>query len=155
MVHYAAHAIRVHAATCPGLGGCSLLRAPLPLHTSLYLLNRAGSGVVDTATATLVARSSRGKEARKPPPVAASLPRVDLRVANQARSRNLGLIQSTRAGARIVTPVLSGTLFERSCAVPGALPYLLNAACALAVAPIPLALRRSERSAQAPPRPAE
>ena len=110
-----------------GLTGTSLIRAPLPLHTLLYLFNRAGSGMADTATATMVARASRTKD---------------------ERSRNLGLIQSTRAAARIVTPILGGELFRRSADAafaPGALPYLANSLCVLAVAPIPLLLRRAER----------
>ena len=110
-----------------GLTGTSLIKSPLPLHTFLYLFNRAGSGMTDTATATMVARASRTKD---------------------ERSRNLGLIQSTRAGARIVTPILGGELFRRSADAafaPGALPYLANSLCVLAVAPIPLLLRRAER----------
>ena len=53
------------------------------LTPGLYLCNRAGAGIADTSTATLVARSSPNKD---------------------ARSRNLGLIQSARAAARIATP---------------------------------------------------
>ena len=51
------------------------------------------------------------------------------------------LIQSARAAARIVTPVIAGTLFQRSCAYAppftGALPYLVNACCCLLIAPFP------------------
>ena len=89
-----------------GIMGQALIRFQ-PFHTGLYLLNRIGSGIADTSTATLVAKSSPSRE---------------------AKSRNLALVQSTRAAARIVTPILSGTLFERSCCwnvAPGALPYAL------------------------------
>jgi len=106
-----------------GLGGASLCRVQ-PVHSALYLLSRVGAGIADTATATLVAASSRDKD---------------------VRARNLGIIQSTRAGARIVTPLVSGKLFELSCAFrrfPGALPYLAVASAALAAAPAPLVLRR-------------
>jgi MFS family permease len=92
-----------------GLAGCSLVHLQ-PAHTALYVLNRFGSGVGDTSTATIVASVSRTSE---------------------ARDRNLGLIQSTRAAARIITPVLSGKLFEVSCfgnmGPVGALPYLILA----------------------------
>ena len=65
------------------------------------------------------------------------------------RAKNLALIQSTRAGARIFTPVLSGYLFERSRAAavaPGALPYLLVASLVASLVPVPLVLRRFEDS---------
>ena len=62
----------------------------------------------------------------------------------QARSRNLGLIQSARAAARIVTPVIAGTLFQRS----PPLPYLVNSFCCLLIAPFPLLLRKAERQAE-------
>lgn len=115
-----------------GLGGCSVLRAQ-PVHSSLYLLNRVGSGVADTSTATLVALASADK---------------------QDRARNLGLIQSTRAAARIVTPMLSGYLFARSCSnstCPGALPYLVVSALALLLIPLPRILRRMQRQREAGP----
>ena len=69
-----------------------------------------------------------------------------------ARAKNLALIQSTRAAARIFTPVVSGSLFAASCGFrqfPGGLPFLTNAACALLAVPIPLLLRRAERRADA------
>ena len=61
-----------------------------------------------------------------------------------SRAANLALIQSSRAAARIFSPLASSTLFQRSFALPapGALPYLVVAACLFAVAPLPLALRR-------------
>ena len=111
-----------------GLGGSSLLKIQ-PFHTSLYLAARVGAGVADTSTATLVARSSRGSD---------------------SRARNLGLIQSTRAGARIITPVLSGWLFQRSrkfAFAPGALPYLLVASLLVTLMPVPFALKRFEQQA--------
>ena len=110
-----------------GLAGSSLIRWPLPVHVGLYFLIRLGQGVTDTSTATLVARASPNKE---------------------ERAHNLGMIQSTRAGARIFTPLLSGSLFMRSCRpsfpAPGALPYLVNAMLALALIPLPLVLKRRE-----------
>ena len=63
----------------------------------------------------------------------------------------MGLIQSARAAARIVTPVIAGKLFQRSCAYAppftGTLPYLVNACCCLLIAPFPLLLRKAERQA--------
>ncbi|CAJ1959678.1 unnamed protein product [Cylindrotheca closterium] len=106
-----------------GLLGTSLIRVQ-PIHSLFYLLIRVGTGIVDTATATLVATYSKDR---------------------QERGTNLGMIQSTRAGARIFTPVISGSLFARSCAMPrapGSLPYLVNAACCLALIPLPLFLKR-------------
>ena len=111
-----------------GLCGLSLIRGPA--HAALYLGMRVGSGVADTATATLVAKSSRDKD---------------------DRARNLGLIQSTRAATRIFSPIVSGSLFASSCAAawaPGALPYLTLATCALAAAPLPLLLRAAQRRAE-------
>ena len=121
-------------ALAAGLAGASVVRSPLSLHVGLYLLVRAGQGITDTATATLVARSSRG---------------------NEERARNLGMIQSTRAGARIFTPVLSGSLFLRSCQrsvhFPGALPYLINSALALALSPLPFVLQRLDKKVTTDP----
>ena len=113
-----------------GMASQSIVRAQ-PLHSLFYLINRAGAGISDTSTATLVARTS---------------PTAD------ARAKNLALIQSTRAAARIFTPVVSGSLFAASCGFrrfPGGLPFLTNAACALLAVPIPLLLRRAERRADA------
>ena len=45
-------------------------------------------------------------------------------------------------------PILGGELFRRSAGAtfaPGALPYLACSLCVLAVAPIPLLLRRAEQ----------
>ena len=109
-----------------GLAGTSLLRGQ-PLHTMLYLLIRVGTGITDTATAALVARYSNGRE---------------------ERAQNLGMVQSTRAGARIFTPVISGSLFARSCHQQfpraGSLPYLINAMLAFVLAPLPLILKNME-----------
>jgi len=107
------------------LAGFSLVKAQ-PFHIVLYLASRLGAGVADTSTATLVARSSNGSD---------------------DRAKNLALIQSTRAGARIVTPLLSGWLFERSrraAFAPGALPYLVVASLLVALTPVPLVLKRFE-----------
>ena len=114
-----------------GIGGLSLVRVQ-PLHSALYMMNRAGAAVADTSTAALVARSSSNRE---------------------ARSRNLALLTSTRAAARIVTPLLSSKMFELSCRrgsliAPGALPFVTAACFAMAVAPLPTLLRRAEKRHQ-------
>ena len=113
--------------TATGLIGCSTLLLQ-PFHSALYLLNRMCSGITDTATATLVSSSSNGRE---------------------QRSQNLALIQSTRAGARIVTPVLSGSLFEYSNVAGwwpavGSLPYVTVATLALLLMPLPSVLKRHD-----------
>ena len=111
-----------------GIGGQSLVRFQ-PFHTLLYMVNRTGAAVADTSTATLVARLSENRD---------------------ARSRNLALLTSTRAAGRIVTPLLSSKLFELSCRtkgllVPsGALPFVIAAGLATAVAPLPTLLKRAE-----------
>ena len=114
-------------AAAVGIGGQSLIRIQ-PLHSLLYMVNRVGAGVADTATAALVARSSMGRE---------------------DRSRNLALLTSTRAAARIVSPLLSSTLFQLSCTrgtmtPPGALPFVSAACLALAAAPLPRLLAKAE-----------
>ena len=79
----------------------------------------------------LVARSSAGRE---------------------ARSRNLALLTSTRAAARIVSPLLSSKMFAMSCrgsVAPGALPFVTAACCAIAVAPLPMLLLRAEKRSAA------
>ena len=109
-----------------GMSGFALLKAN-PYHSILYLLTRFGTAIADTSTATLVVRSSPTSE---------------------ARAANLALIQSTRAAARIVTPVLSGWLFERSrrgFTAAGALPYLLVASIIVSLIPVPLVLRSFEK----------
>jgi MFS family permease len=111
-----------------GIGGQSLFRFQ-PLHTLLYMMNRAGAAVADTSTATLVARFSADRE---------------------SRSRNLALLTSTRAAGRIITPLLSSKLFEFSCrsrgniVAPGSLPFLIAACLATVVAPLPTVLRLAE-----------
>ncbi len=112
-----------------GIGGQSLVRFQ-PFHSLLYMINRAGAAVADTSTATLVARLSESRN---------------------ARSHNLALLTSTRAAGRIVTPLLSSKLFELSCRhkgllVPsGALPFVIAACLATAIAPLPTLLKRAER----------
>ena len=111
-----------------GIGGLSLVLVQ-PWHSALYMLNRMGAAVADTSAATLVACSSHSKE---------------------ARSRNLALLTSTRAAARVLTPILSGKMFEWSCAgfrYPGALPFVTAACFAMAVAPLPMLLLRAEERA--------
>lgn len=71
------------ALSAAGLGAFSLTKLN-PAHAILYLISRMGNALGDTACATLVARASDGSE---------------------ARARNLGMIYSVRAGARIVTPL--------------------------------------------------
>ena len=115
-------------ATAAGIGGQALLRVQ-PLHSLLYMLNRVGAAVADTATAALVARSSTGRE---------------------ERSRNLALLTSTRAAARIASPLISSKMLELSCrgsaargiAPPGALPFVTAACFAMAAAPLPMLLQR-------------
>ena len=111
-----------------GLLGTSIIRFPILLHGMLYMLIRVGTGITDTSTATLVAKASSTKE---------------------ERANNLGMIQSTRAGARIFTPILSGSLFTKSCQqggrLAGSLPYLLNAVLALILSPLPLILKRIDK----------
>jgi hypothetical protein len=61
------------------------------------------------------------------------------------QARNLGLIASTRAAARIVTPTLSASLFDLSTRwshVPGSLPYLILGSLCAALAPVPLLLKK-------------
>jgi len=104
-----------------GIGGQALLRSQ-PAHSALYMLSRASASVADTATAALVVRSSTDQ---------------------QARAKNLALLTSTRAAARIATPLISSELFELSCrdsVAPGALPFVAAACFALVVAPLPLIL---------------
>ena len=113
-----------------GIGGLSLVRAQ-PLHSLLYMTNRVGAAIADTATAALVARASAGRE---------------------ERARNLALLTSTRAAARIASPLVSSKMFALSCAglahavvAPGALPFVVAAGFAMVVAPVPLWLRRAEQ----------
>lgn len=113
-----------------GIGGQSLVRFQ-PFHTLLYMINRSGAGIADTATAALVARSSGNRE---------------------SRSRNLALLTSTRAAARIITPLLSSKMFELSCREgfstiirAGSLPFVTAACFAMAVAPLPSVLKRAEQ----------
>ena len=111
-----------------GIGGIALIRAQ-PYHSLFYLANRAGAAIADTTTAALVARASASRD---------------------SRSRNLALLTSTRAAARIASPLLSSQLFEMSCGrsfAPGGLPFLAAASVAMAVAPLPLTLLRMERNA--------
>ena len=109
-----------------GIGGQSLIRFQ-PLHSMLYFMNRAGAAISDTSTAALVASSSANRE---------------------DRSRNLALLTSTRAAARIFSPLLSAKLFElsiHSSVAPGALPFVLAGCLCMAVAPFPSILKRAQR----------
>ena len=109
-----------------GIGGQSLIRFQ-PLHSMLYFMNRAGAAIADTSTAALVASSSASRE---------------------DRSRNLALLTSTRAAARIFSPLLSGKLFElsmHSSVAPGALPFIAAGCLCMAVAPFPSILKRAQR----------
>jgi MFS family permease len=112
-----------------GIGGQSLIRFQ-PLHSMLYFINRAGAAIADTSTAALVASSSTTRE---------------------DRSRNLALLTSTRAAARIFSPLLSGKLFElsmHSSIAPGALPFVTAGCLCMAVAPFPSILKRAQRRMQ-------
>ena len=109
-----------------GIGGQSLIRFQ-PFHSILYFMNRAGAAIADTSTAALVASSSTNRE---------------------DRSRNLALLTSTRAAARIFSPLLSGKLFElsmHSSVAPGALPFVTAGCLCMAVAPFPSILKRAQR----------
>ena len=111
-----------------GIGGQALLRVQ-PLHSLLYMTNRVGAAIADTSTAALVARSS---------------------VSRETRSHNLALLTSTRAAARIVSPLLSSRMFALSCGAavaPGALPFVTAAGFAMAVTPLPMLLLRVEARA--------
>ena len=109
-----------------GIGGQSLIRFQ-PLHSILYFMNRAGAAIADTSTAALVASSSANRD---------------------DRSRNLALLTSTRAAARIFSPLVSGKLFElsmHSSVAPGALPFVAAGCLCMAVAPFPSILKRAQR----------
>lgn len=109
-----------------GIGAQSLVRIQ-PFHTMLYMINRAGAAIADTSTATLVASYSKNKE---------------------NRSRNLALLTSTRAAARIITPLLSSKLFELSCRgtrFAGSLPFVTATCFALVVSPFPTLLKKAEK----------
>lgn len=109
-----------------GIGGQSLIRFQ-PLHSMLYFMNRAGAAIADTSTAALVASSSTNRE---------------------DRSRNLAFLTSTRAAARIFSPLVSGKLFElsmHSSVAPGALPFVTAGCLCMAVAPFPSILKRAQR----------
>ena len=115
-------------AVATGIGGQSLIRVQ-PLHSLLYMINRVGAAVADTSTAALVASTSTNRD---------------------DRSKNLALLTSTRAAARIFSPLLSSKMFELSCKssasiLPGALPFVTAACFCLAVAPLPSVLRRAEK----------
>ena len=129
-------AVGEHIACAMGLtllsasvGGFSLLTIQ-PIHSMLYLTARLSSAIADTSTATLVARSSPD---------------------SAARARNLALITSTRAGARIFTPVVSGVLLSRSLQLggfgSGALPYLVVSSLLAVLVPVPLVLKRFDGGA--------
>ena len=150
-------------ATGVGIGGISLIRVQ-PLHSVLYMLNRSGAAIADTSTAALVASYSTPS----PPPSAAGEDNNNKNGAND-RSRNLALLTSTRASARIFSPLLSSKLLELSShrqspagsgstkgvrrfldtIVPaGALPFVAAASFCMAVAPLPRVLRRASKKAE-------
>jgi Na+/melibiose symporter-like transporter len=122
-------------AVATGIGGQSLIRVQ-PLHSILYMLNRVGASIADTSTAAMVASFSKDRD---------------------DRSKNLALLTSTRAAARIFTPLLSSKMFELSCRstssssfllgvpiISGALPFVTAACFCLSIAPLPSILRRAE-----------
>ena len=107
-----------------------------PLHASLFLASRVGLAISETTNAAITAANSRPER----------------------RARNLGLLQSTQAGGRIVSPLLAGWMYERSTNMvtkgastalgpPGALPFLAVGALVAATAPLPLLLRRGSGDA--------
>ena len=107
-----------------GLAACSLVSVQ-PLHVVIFLAFRAAIALADTSTAALTAAHS----------------------APDKRARNLGLLQSTQAGGRIVSPLLAGWMYERSlngaaAMLPtGALPFVAVGGLCLLSAPLPLVLR--------------
>ena len=122
-------------AVATGIGGQSLIRVQ-PLHSILYMINRVGASIADTSTAAMVASFSKDRD---------------------DRSKNLALLTSTRAAARIFTPLLSSKMFELSCRstrsssflpgvpiISGALPFVTAACFCLSIAPLPSILRRAE-----------
>jgi hypothetical protein len=122
-------------AVATGIGGQSLIRVQ-PLHSILYMINRVGASIADTSTAAMVASFSKDRD---------------------DRSKNLALLTSTRAAARIFTPLLSSKMFELSCRstrsssflpgvpiISGALPFVTAACICLSIAPLPSILRRAE-----------
>ena len=126
------------------LGSCFAV-APLvrlqPAHALLYLSSRAGLALAETSNAGLSVKHS-------PPAL---------------RGRNLGLLQSTQAGGRVVSPLVAGLLYEASLkggvggggalsslplGPPGALPFLVAGSLAMLTAPLPaLLLAREEKDA--------
>jgi MFS family permease len=73
------------------------------------------------------------------------------------RARNLGLLQSTQAGGRIISPLIAGWLYQRytspevlanaptALVPPASVAFLLVATLAMLTAPLPLLLRRDLR----------
>ena len=98
-----------------------------PLHFLLFLAFRAAFAAADTATAALAAAHS--------PPA--------------ARARNLGLLQSTQAAGRVVSPLLAGWMYERatgpgalaSVLPAGALPFVVVGSLSVLSAPLPMLLK--------------
>jgi DHA1 family tetracycline resistance protein-like MFS transporter len=104
------------------IAACSVVRSH-PWHTLLFLVHRIGLGIADTCTAALISKSA-------PTPA--------------LRARYLGLSQSAQAGSRIISPIASTRLYERSLSLEagaigaeGALPFLAAGAFAAASAAVP------------------
>ena len=115
-----------------GLAACSLVSVQ-PLHVVIFLAFRAAIALADTSTAALTAAHS----------------------APDKRARNLGLLQSTQAGGRIVSPLLAGWMYERSLngaaamLPPGTLPFVAVGGLCLLSAPLPLVLRGAHATGDA------
>ena len=142
-----------------GIGGQSLFRIQ-PFHTMLYMLNRSGAAIADTSTAALVASYSTQSSSSGGDGGGGSNNKSSKSIND--RSRNLALLTSTRAAARIFSPLLSTKLFELSCKndvssttrkilaaiIPaGALPFVSAACCCMAIAPLPTVLHRAGKRA--------
>lgn len=108
------------------LVACSMVCVQ-PLHLILFLAFRAGLTVAETTNAALTAANSQPDK----------------------RARNLGLLQSTQAGGRVISPLLAGWMYERSLSTAalspllpaGALPFIVVGGLVCLTAPLPLLLR--------------
>jgi DHA1 family tetracycline resistance protein-like MFS transporter len=106
-----------------------------PQHVILFMAVRVGLALAETTNAALTAANS----------------------SPATRARNLGLLQSTQAGGRIISPLIAGWLYQRytspevlanaptALVPPASVAFLLVATLAMLTAPLPLLLRRDLR----------
>ena len=116
------------------LSACCLVWGQ-PQHVILFMAVRVGLALAETTNAALTAANS----------------------SPAARARNLGLLQSTQAGGRIISPLIAGWLYQRytspevlakattALVPPASVAFLLVATLAMLTAPLPLLLRRDVR----------